>query len=79
MLGVFVGSAALIVILSAFNGLENLVISLSNTLNPDLVIEPAQGKTFDPNNKTLENLSKGFYFLKLTSNNESVVKKLIVN
>ena len=58
MLGVFVGSAALIVILSAFNGLENLVISLSNTLNPDLVIEPAQGKTFDPNNKTLENLSK---------------------
>mgnify|MGYP006196118189 FL=1 len=48
MLGVFVGSAALIIILSAFNGIENLVISMSNTLNPDLVILPAQGKTFNP-------------------------------
>ncbi|MFC5283443.1 ABC transporter permease [Pedobacter alpinus] len=53
MLGVFVGSAALIVILSAFNGLENLVISLSNTLTPDIRIVPAKGKTFDPNNKSL--------------------------
>ena len=48
MLGVCVGSAALIIILSAFNGIENLVISMSNTLNPDLVILPAQGKTFNP-------------------------------
>ena len=48
MLGVFVGSAALIIILSAFNGIENLVISMSNTLNPDLVILPAKGKTFNP-------------------------------
>lgn len=58
MLGVFVGSAALIIILSAFNGLENLVISLSNTLNPDLRIEPAKGKTFDPNNSVLLNFKK---------------------
>lgn len=53
MLGVFVGSAALIVILSAFNGLEDLVISLSNTLTPDVRIEPVKGKTFDPNNPSL--------------------------
>ncbi|MBK0381988.1 ABC transporter permease [Pedobacter sp. SD-b] len=57
MLGVFVGSAALIVILSAFNGLEDLVISLSNTLNPDLVIEPSQGKTFDPGTQQLAQVS----------------------
>ncbi len=58
MLGVFVGSAALIIILSAFNGLENLVISLSNTLNPDLKIEATKGKTFDPNNSVLLDFKK---------------------
>jgi lipoprotein-releasing system permease protein len=58
MLGVFVGSAALIIILSAFNGIENLVVSLSNTLNPDLVIVPAKGKTFDPENTKLNLLKK---------------------
>lgn len=54
MLGVFVGSAALVVILSAFNGLEGLVISLSNTLTPDIRIEPTKGKTFNPNIKDLK-------------------------
>lgn len=58
MLGVFVGSAALVVILSAFNGLENLVVSLSNTVVPDLRIEPSQGKTFNPDNQTLRELKK---------------------
>ncbi len=58
MLGVFVGSAALVVILSAFNGLENLVISLSNTVTPDLRIEPTNGKTFDPKNTVLLDFQK---------------------
>lgn len=48
MLGVFVGSAALIIILSVFNGFETLVLSLYNTFTPELRIEPAEGKTFDP-------------------------------
>lgn len=58
MLGVFIGSAALIIILSAFNGLENLVISLSNNLNPDLRIEPTVGKTFDPKNSLFIDFKK---------------------
>ncbi len=58
MLGVFVGSAALVVILSAFNGLENLVLSLSNTITPDLRVEPATGKTFDPKTDGLANFRK---------------------
>lgn len=58
MLGVFIGSAALIIILSAFNGLETLVISLSNTLAPDLRIEPVKGKTFNPQNTILLNFKK---------------------
>lgn len=49
MLGVFVGSAALIIILSVFNGFETLILSMYNKFTPELRIEPAIGKTFDPN------------------------------
>lgn len=48
MLGVFVGSAALIIILSVFNGFENIVLSMYNTFSPELRIETLKGKTFDP-------------------------------
>lgn len=48
MLGVFVGSAALIIILSVFNGFENIVLSMYNTFSPELRIEPAEGKAFEP-------------------------------
>ena len=48
MLGVFVGSAALIIILSVFNGFENIVLSMYNTFSPELRIESLKGKTFDP-------------------------------
>lgn len=49
MLGVFIGSAALVVILSVFNGLEKVTLALYNNFTPELRIEPKQGKTFDPN------------------------------
>jgi lipoprotein-releasing system permease protein len=48
MLGVFVGSAALIIILSAFNGLEGVILSLYSNFTPEIRIEPRLGKTFDP-------------------------------
>ncbi len=48
MLGVFVGSAALIIILSVFNGFETIVLSMYNTFSPELRIEAAEGKTFEP-------------------------------
>ncbi|RXF71794.1 ABC transporter permease [Arcticibacter tournemirensis] len=48
VLGVFVGSAALIVILSVFNGFENVVLSMYNTFTPEIRIEPSSGKTFYP-------------------------------
>ncbi|MCF8227566.1 MAG: FtsX-like permease family protein [Bacteroidales bacterium] len=44
--GITLGTMALIIILSVFNGFENLVISLFNTFNPDLKIEIKEGKTF---------------------------------
>ncbi|MBC7913570.1 MAG: ABC transporter permease, partial [Pyrinomonadaceae bacterium] len=48
MLGVFVGSAALVIILSVFNGFEDVVLSMYNNFSPEIRIQPAQGKTFDP-------------------------------
>jgi lipoprotein-releasing system permease protein len=49
MLGVLVGSAALIIILSVFNGFEEVILSLYSDLTPEIRIEPRLGKTFDPN------------------------------
>lgn len=49
MLGVFIGSAALVIILSVFNGFEKVIVSLYSNFTPEMKIEPKQGKTFDPN------------------------------
>lgn len=56
MLGVFVGSAALIIILSVFNGFESIVLSMYNTFSPELRIEAAEGKAFDPADTRLSKL-----------------------
>lgn len=56
MLGVFVGSAALVIILSVFNGFENVVLSMYNNFTPEIRIEPALGKTFDPSTATFKKL-----------------------
>lgn len=46
--GVGVGTMALIVVLSVFNGFEELVKSLYNTFDPDIKITLLEGKAFDP-------------------------------
>lgn len=46
-LGVWVGTAALVVVLSVYNGLEGLTESLYSKFNPDLRIGPAAGKLLD--------------------------------
>jgi len=58
--GIFVGTAALIIILSVFNGFEDLVRSLMNTFNADLVIVPKKGKVFNMhtiNRDAIQNIS----------------------
>lgn len=45
--GVTIGTMALIVVLSVFNGFESLVISLFNSFDPPIKVSPAIGKTFD--------------------------------
>jgi len=47
MIGVAVGTAALIIVLSVFNGLEELVRTLYGKSDPNLVISATKGKAFD--------------------------------
>ncbi|AHJ99799.1 FtsX-like permease family protein [Hymenobacter swuensis] len=47
MVGVAVGTMALIIVLSVFNGLEDLVRSLYGKSDPDLVISAVKGKAFE--------------------------------
>lgn len=46
LIGLMVSTAALIIVLSVYNGIGNITKSLFNTFDPELVIEPAEGKTF---------------------------------
>jgi lipoprotein-releasing system permease protein len=47
MIGVAVGTAALIIVLSVFNGLEDLVRTLYGKSDPNLVISATKGKAFN--------------------------------
>lgn len=54
--GITIGTAALIIVLSVFNGFETLVENLFNSFNPDIEITPVQGKTFSENSIPIEKL-----------------------
>ncbi len=54
--GVTVGTMALIIILSVFNGLEDLINSIFNVFDPDLRITVVEGKTFTPDSTMLSRL-----------------------
>ena len=49
LLGVTIGTAALILVLSVFNGFEDLILSMYNSFDPHLKITSAEGKVFIPN------------------------------
>lgn len=46
--GIAIGTMALIIILSVYNGLSTLVTSLYNSFSADMVITATKGKTFEP-------------------------------
>ena len=48
MFGIAIGTAALIIVLSVFNGFENLIIGMYNTFDPHLKITHIEGKSFNP-------------------------------
>ncbi len=51
-----IGSASLIIILSVFNGLEDLIRSLHNYFDPQLKIEVVEGKSFEVDEKFLQSI-----------------------
>ena len=56
VLGISVGTAALILVLSVFNGFEDLIISLFDAFNPDVKVTIAEGKTFQPDSSQMAQL-----------------------
>lgn len=54
--GISIGTAALILILSVFNGLEGLLSGLFNAFNPDFRVTPIEGKFFQPEENVFEEL-----------------------
>ena len=58
VLGILVGTAALIIVLSAFNGLEQMVKTFYQAFDPELKVAPASGKFFTLNDIALEALEE---------------------
>lgn len=47
MVGVAVGTMALVIVLSVFNGLEDLIRGLNKNFDPELKVEAVKGKSFE--------------------------------
>ncbi len=47
-IGMAIGTAALIIILSVYNGFDSLIRSMMSNVEPDLMITPVSGKVFVP-------------------------------
>lgn len=58
VLGVTVGTAALIIVLSVFNGFEDLILRLYNSFDPDIKIEASVGKNFVPDPNVVMSLQR---------------------
>lgn len=56
MVGVAFATAALIIVLSVFNGLEVLLRSLNTAFDPELKIEALKGKSFEVNDQLLSSI-----------------------
>lgn len=46
--GIIIGTMALVIVLSVFNGFETLIDTFFSSFDPDLKISPVEGKMFDP-------------------------------
>lgn len=58
LIGVAFGTMAFIIVLSVFNGIENLVSSLFSSFDPDLRIELNEGKSFSADTVIFHELEK---------------------
>lgn len=58
MVGVMIGTTALIVVLSVFNGIDTLLTTVTDSFTPDVTISPAQGKFIATDSVLLEQLKQ---------------------
>jgi lipoprotein-releasing system permease protein len=74
--GVAVGTMALIIILSVFNGLETMVSAIFNTFDPDIKITAEKGKTFIADTSSLRLLANvnGLSCYSLTIEENALIK-----
>ena len=72
--GICVCTAALIIVLSVFNGMEEYVISNFNSFNPDLEIKPVKGKCFERDSFPFEEMKR----LKNVKYVEEIVSDLVL-
>lgn len=74
--GVTVGTMALIIVLSVFNGLEKMVSSIFNTFDPEIEITAAEGKTFVADSARLKLLAEteGVSCYSLTIEENALIK-----
>jgi lipoprotein-releasing system permease protein len=56
VIGVTISTAALIIVLSAFNGLDNLLTSLNDSFDPDLKVTPTVGKVFSVEDQRIKDV-----------------------
>ncbi|MDR1717149.1 MAG: ABC transporter permease [Prevotella sp.] len=56
--GIALATAALVCVLSVFNGFTGVVSQTFSAFDPELQITPAQGKVFDPANPQIEEVKK---------------------
>lgn len=54
--GLSIGTAALVLVLSVFNGFEDLLSGLFSNFNPDIKVEIARGKSFYPNQDDIKQI-----------------------
>lgn len=58
ILGISIGTAALILVLSVFNGFEDLITKMLNRFNPDIKITVAKGKFFEVDSTLIQKIKK---------------------
>lgn len=56
--GLTVGTAAMVLVLSVFNGFEDLITGMYSDLNPDLLVTTKKGKTFEIETADLEKIQQ---------------------
>ncbi len=56
--GISVGAAALVLVLSVFNGFEDLITSMYSNFDPQVKISPARGKTFEADSTLLQKIKE---------------------